>query len=84
MLILDEATSHLDTESEKIIQKNFDTILRDRTTLVIAHRLSTIRNADLILVLNKGILIESGNHEELMAIHGQYFHLNQQQLGTVC
>ena len=84
LLILDEATSHLDTESEKIIQKNFDTILRDRTTLVIAHRLSTIRNADLILVLNKGILIESGNHEELMAIHGQYFHLNQQQLGTVC
>ena len=83
LLILDEATSHLDTESEKIIQTNFKTILRDRTTLVIAHRLSTIRNADLILVLNKGVLIESGNHEELMAMRGQYFHLNQQQLGTI-
>jgi HlyB family type I secretion system ABC transporter len=83
LLILDEATSHLDTESERIIQANFNTILRDRTTLVIAHRLSTIRNADLILVLNKGILIESGNHEELMAKCGQYFYLNQQQLATI-
>ena len=83
LLILDEATSHLDTESERIIQANFNTLLRDRTTLVIAHRLSTIRNADLILVLNKGILIESGNHEELMAERGQYFNLNQQQLATV-
>ncbi|MEM7593852.1 MAG: ATP-binding cassette domain-containing protein, partial [Cyanobacteria bacterium P01_A01_bin.83] len=83
LLVLDEATSHLDTESERIIQANFNTILRDRTTLVIAHRLSTIRNADLILVLNKGVLIESGNHEELMARRGQYFYLNQQQLATV-
>ena len=83
LLVLDEATSHLDTESERIIQANFNTILKDRTTLVIAHRLSTIRNADLILVLNKGILIESGNHEELMAQRGQYFNLNQQQLATV-
>ena len=83
LLILDEATSHLDTESERIIQANFDRVLRDRTTLVIAHRLSTIRNADQILVLNKGVLIESGSHEELMAKHGQYYHLNQQQLATV-
>ena len=83
LLILDEATSHLDTESERIIQANFNSILKDRTTLVIAHRLSTIRNADLILVLNKGILIESGNHEELMAKRGQYYCLNQQQLATV-
>jgi HlyB family type I secretion system ABC transporter len=83
LLILDEATSHLDTESERIIQANFERILRERTTLVIAHRLSTIRNADLILVLNKGVLIESGNHEELMADHGQYYYLNQQQFSTV-
>lgn len=83
LLVLDEATSHLDTESERIIQANFDTILRNRTTLVIAHRLSTVRNADLILVLNKGVLIESGNHKELMARRGQYFYLNQQQLATV-
>lgn len=83
MLILDEATSHLDTESEIIIQTNFNTILKNRTTLVIAHRLSTIRNADLILVLNKGILIETGTHEQLMAKRGQYFYLNQQQLAVV-
>ena len=83
LLILDEATSHLDTESERIIQNNFNALLRDRTTLVIAHRLSTIRNADLILVLNKGILIESGSHSELMARRGQYFYLNQQQLSSV-
>lgn len=80
LLILDEATSHLDTESERIIQKNFNTILKGRSTLVIAHRLSTVRNADLILVLDKGVLIESGTHAELMAKRGHYFYLNQQQL----
>ena len=83
LLVLDEATSHLDTESERIIQQNFNTILKGKTTLVIAHRLSTVRNADLILVLDRGVLIESGTHEELMAKKGHYFYLNQQQLQTL-
>ncbi|BAZ49533.1 cyclic nucleotide-regulated ABC bacteriocin/lantibiotic exporter [Nostoc sp. NIES-4103] len=80
LLIFDEATSHLDTESERIIQQNLNKIVKGRTTLVIAHRLSTVRNADLILVLDKGVLIESGTHTELMAKRGHYFYLNQQQL----
>ncbi len=80
LLILDEATSHLDAESERIIQTNLNTILKARTTLIIAHRLSTIRNADLILVLDKGILVESGTHNQLMAKRGHYYYLNQQQL----
>jgi ATP-binding cassette, subfamily B, bacterial HlyB/CyaB len=80
LLILDEATSNLDAESERIIQTNLNTILKGRTTIVIAHRLSTIRQADLILVLDQGILVESGTHTELMAKQGHYFYLNQQQL----
>ncbi|BAZ33268.1 cyclic nucleotide-regulated ABC bacteriocin/lantibiotic exporter [Cylindrospermum sp. NIES-4074] len=83
LLILDEATSHLDTESERIIQQNFNTILKGRTTLVIAHRLSTVQNADLILVLDRGVVVESGTHDELMSKRGQYFYLNQQQLQAV-
>jgi HlyB family type I secretion system ABC transporter len=82
LLILDEATSSLDAESEQIIQTNLNTILSNRTTLVIAHRLSTVRNADLILVLDHGVLIEQGTHEALMAHRGQYFHLNQQQFAA--
>ncbi|MEH2261272.1 peptidase domain-containing ABC transporter [Nostoc sp.] len=80
LLILDEATSHLDAESERIIQRNLNTILQGRTTLVIAHRLSTVRNADLILVLDRGVLIESGTHQELMTKRGHYFYLNHQQM----
>ncbi len=80
LLILDEATSHLDAESERIIHTNFSQILQDRTTLVIAHRLSTVRSADLILVLDRGVLVESGTHEQLMHKRGHYFYLNQQQL----
>ncbi|HEY9664185.1 MAG TPA: ATP-binding cassette domain-containing protein, partial [Allocoleopsis sp.] len=82
LLIFDEATSHLDAESERVIQTNLNTILRDRTTLVIAHRLSTVRHADLILVLDRGVLVESGTHDQLMARRGQYFYLNQQQLAS--
>lgn len=80
ILILDEATSALDTESERIIQQNLDKILKDRTTIVIAHRLSTVRNADLIVVLDKGVIIEKGTHYELMEKKGLYFYLNSQQL----
>ena len=80
LLILDEATSNLDAESERIIQTNLNKFHQGRTTLVIAHRLSTVRNADLILVLDRGILVESGTHETLMAKGGHYFYLNQQQL----
>lgn len=82
LLIFDEATSHLDAESERIIQGNLNSILKNRTTLVIAHRLSTIRQADLILVLDQGVLVESGTHQELMAKRGHYFYLNQQQLNV--
>jgi HlyB family type I secretion system ABC transporter len=83
LLILDEATSSLDAESERIIQNNLNQILHNRTTIVIAHRLSTVRNADLILVLDRGIVVESGTHEALMAKRGHYFYLNQQQLSVV-
>lgn len=80
LLIFDEATSSLDAETERIIQNNLKTILKGRTSLIIAHRLSTVRNADLILVLDKGVLIESGTHDELIAKKGHYYYLNQQQL----
>jgi ATP-binding cassette subfamily B protein len=83
LLIFDEATSHLDSESERIIQKNLKTILQGRTSLIIAHRLSTVRNADLILVLDRGVLVESGTHDELITKKGHYYYLNQQQLTQV-
>ena len=80
ILVLDEATSSLDTESERRFQQNLARLSRDRTAFIIAHRLSTVHNADRILVLDKGILAEQGNHEELMAERGLYYHLAQQQL----
>jgi HlyB family type I secretion system ABC transporter len=82
LLILDEATSALDTESERIIQENFQNIFHRQTTIVIAHRLSTIKQADRILVLDQGVLVEQGSHTELMAKRGQYYYLNQQQLSV--
>jgi ATP-binding cassette subfamily B protein len=80
ILLLDEATSSLDTESERRFQQNLARLSRDRTTLIIAHRLSTVRNADSILVLDRGLLVEQGTHEHLMALKGLYYHLAHQQL----
>jgi len=80
ILVLDEATSSLDTDSERRFQQNLTRISRDRTTLIIAHRLSTVRHADCIVVLDKGILVEQGNHEQLIDQGGLYYHLAQQQL----
>jgi ATP-binding cassette subfamily B protein len=80
LLILDEATSHLDTESEQIIQNNLQKIRQNRTMVIIAHRLSTVRNADMILVLDRGILVDQGTHKELMSRPGIYRNLNSNQL----
>ncbi len=75
ILILDEATSSLDTESERQIQEALDKLMKSRTTLIIAHRLSTIENADLIVVMNEGKMLEVGKHDELLAKNGAYSHL---------
>lgn len=80
VIILDEATSNIDTETEELIQKAIARLLEGRTALVIAHRLSTVRHADRILVLDKGELMEAGNHNELMKKKGIYHHLYQTQL----
>ena len=79
MMILDEATSSVDTRTEEYIQKAMDKLTENKTSFVIAHRLSTIKNASLILVMNNGDVIESGNHEELMKKNGFYANLYNSQ-----
>ena len=79
ILILDEATASLDTESEKIVQEALDRLMSSRTTIAIAHRLSTIRNADLIIVMQDGRIVERGRHEELLAKNGHYRKLHDMQ-----
>lgn len=82
-LILDEATSSVDTRTEELIQEAMDRLMKGRTSFVIAHRLSTIRNADLILVMNNGDIIEQGNHDELMALGGFYADLYNSQFDSI-
>ena len=80
ILVLDEATSALDAESERAIKENMDELLHDRTAFVIAHRLSTVRDADLIVVLDRGRIAEQGSHDELLARKGLYYYLASEQL----
>ena len=80
IIIFDEATSSLDSESEQAIHKNFNAMLKDKTAIIIAHRLSTVRNADSIIVLDNGEIVEQGNHQELMDKRGLYHYLTHQQL----
>ena len=75
ILILDEATSNLDTESEMFIQESLGNLMKGRTTLIIAHRLSTIRKADQILVIENGVIVERGTHDDLYEARGRYFDL---------
>ena len=79
IMILDEATSALDTESERLVQNALENMMKNRTSIVIAHRLSTIQNADTIVVLNKGRIVEQGKHADLLAKKGMYYSLVEMQ-----
>ena len=78
-MILDEATSALDTESERLVQKALENMMMNRTSIVIAHRLSTIQNADQIIVMQRGKIVEQGKHQELLALNGTYKKLVDMQ-----
>lgn len=79
IIILDEATASIDTETEMKIQEALKRLLEGRTSIIIAHRLSTIRDADQIIVLENGKILERGSHQELMNIQGEYYHLVKSQ-----
>ncbi|PYZ94075.1 multidrug ABC transporter permease [Salipaludibacillus keqinensis] len=83
ILILDEATANIDTETEEVIQRALEVVKEGRTTFIIAHRLSTIREADQILVLNRGEIAEQGDHQQLMDVQGRYYHMYQLQKGAM-
>ena len=82
ILILDEATSSLDADSEALVQDALERLMQDRTTIVVAHRLSTVRAADRIVVLAAGSIVEEGTHDELVAAGGLYTELSARQLFT--
>jgi ATP-binding cassette subfamily B protein len=79
IIVLDEATSSIDSESEMLIQQTIEKIMKNQTAIIIAHRLSTIQNADKIIVLDKGEILESGNHQQLLEKQGAYAHLYELQ-----
>ena len=79
IVLLDEATAHLDAENEALVQLAFREVLKNRTSIVIAHRLSTVRDADMIIVLDQGRIVERGTHESLIAAKGLYAELYQRQ-----
>ena len=82
-LILDEATSNVDTRTEELVQQAMDKLTKGRTSFIIAHRLSTIKNADLILVMKEGDIIEQGTHEELLKKQGFYANLYNSQFDSI-
>ena len=84
ILLLDEATSSIDTRTELQVQAAFDDLMRGRTSFVVAHRLSTIREADCILVMRGGRIVERGTHDELLAAGGFYAELYNSQFATTC
>ena len=79
LLILDEATSSVDSETEELIKQATQQLMKGRTSIIIAHRLSTVREVDTIMVLDKGRVVEQGNHDELMHLQGAYYELFQKQ-----